>query len=109
MASASGPASCTTRRARSTSSILADERAVRHALRPILSGTLDDVVGLRRGVHARSSFPVPAGLRQDQMPSTRREPGADADGREADAEHARRASGVDADADDASEPERRRR
>ena len=30
---------------------LADERAVRHALRPILAGTLDEVDGVRRGVH----------------------------------------------------------
>ena len=31
---------------------LANERAVRHALRPILGGTLDDVDRLRPGVYA---------------------------------------------------------
>src|SRR6185436_5985259 len=48
-------------------------------------------------------FPGTAGPEQDQMPSTRREPGSDADGREADAAQHRRAQLSNADASDASE------
>lgn len=69
---------------------LAHERAVRHALRPILAGTLDDVAVFDEAF-TQFFFPGPAGVRQDQMPSTRREPGTDADGRDADLRHARHA------------------
>src|ERR1700680_4186838 len=58
---------------------LADERAVRHALRPILSGTLDEVRAFD-AAFVQFFFPGPAGLLQDQLLSTRREPGTDADG-----------------------------
>ena len=59
---------------------LANERAIRHALRPILAGTLDDVT-VFDAAFTRFFFPGPAGVPQDQLPSTRREPGTDADGR----------------------------
>jgi uncharacterized protein with von Willebrand factor type A (vWA) domain len=78
---------------------LADERAVRHALRSILSGTVDEVRAFD-AAFAQFFFPGPAGRRQDQLPSTRRETGTDADGRETDAAHARRSPPVDADADE---------
>ena len=78
---------------------LADERAVRNALRPILSGTLDDVTIFDR-VFADFFFPGPAGVRQDQLPSTRREPGPDADGREDRLEQERRATPSNADSDE---------
>ena len=81
MVSASGLVRCTTQRARSRSCDLSDERAVRHALRPILSGTLHDVTVFDQAF-TDFVFPGPAGVRQDQMPSARREPGSDADGRE---------------------------
>ena len=82
---------------------LADERAVRHALRPILAGTLDEVT-VFDSAFTQFFFPGPAGVRQDRMPSTRREPGTDADGRETDARHARPAPPPAADADEASGP-----
>ncbi len=63
---------------------LTDERAVRHALRPILVGTLDDVT-VFDAAFTRFFFRGPGGVPQDQMPATRREPGTGADGREADA------------------------
>ncbi len=90
--------SCTTRRARSRSWNLADERAVRHALRPILSGTRHDATLFDRAF-SDFMFPGPAGVRQDEMPSTRREPGSDADGRDARVERERRARPSDAAAD----------
>ena len=80
---------------------LANERALRHALRPILAGTLDDVT-VFDAAFTRFFFPGPAGVPQDQLPSTRREPGTDADGRETDAARARHAPPAGADADDAS-------
>ena len=55
---------------------LANERAVRHALRPILAGTLDDVT-VFDAAFTQFFFPGPAGVPQDQMPSTRREPGTE--------------------------------
>src|SRR4029077_11272766 len=76
---------------------LADERAVRHALRPILAGTLDEVA-VFDAAFAEFFFPGPEGLQQDQMPSTRREPGTDADGRETDARPPRHAPPSAADA-----------
>ena len=78
---------------------LSDEHAVRHALRPILSGTLHDVTVFDQAF-TDFFFPGPAGVRQDQMPSARREPGSDADGREERVEHERRATPSHADADD---------
>ena len=82
---------------------LADERAVRHALRPILGGTLDEVT-IFDAAFTKFFFPRPEGPRQDQMPSTRREPGTDADGRETDARRARPAPPSAADADEAFGP-----
>jgi uncharacterized protein with von Willebrand factor type A (vWA) domain len=69
---------------------VARERAVRDALRPILASTLDDVTVFDQAF-TRFFFPGPVGVRQDQMPSTRREPGIDADGRATDLQHARHA------------------
>ena len=80
---------------------LANERAVRHALRPILAGTLDDVT-VFDAAFTRFFFPGPTGVPQDQLPSTRREPGTDADGRGTDAERAPHAPPSGADADEAS-------
>jgi uncharacterized protein with von Willebrand factor type A (vWA) domain len=76
---------------------LADERAVRDVLRPILSSTLDDVT-VFDAAFTGFFFPGPVGVPQDQMPSTRREPGTDAHGREADDRRARHPppSGADA-------------
>lgn len=82
---------------------LANERAVRHALRPILGATRDDVTAFD-AAFTRFFFPGPAGQRQDQMPSTRREPGTNADGRETDAQRPRHAPPSEADADEASGP-----
>jgi hypothetical protein len=80
---------------------LPDEHAVRNALRPILSATLRDATVFDQAF-TDFIFPGPAGVRQDQMPSTRREPGADADGREEPFDQERRTtpSHVDADAVD---------
>jgi uncharacterized protein len=80
---------------------LTNERAVRHALRPILASTLADVT-VFDAAFTQFFFPAPADLRQDQMPSTRREPGTDSGGREADAQRARHAPPSGADADEAS-------
>lgn len=79
---------------------LADERAVRHALRPILGGTLEEVT-VFDAAFTRFFFPGAADRRPDEMPSTRREPGTDADGRETDAQPARHAPPSAADADEA--------
>jgi uncharacterized protein with von Willebrand factor type A (vWA) domain len=79
---------------------LTDQRAVRHALRPILSGTLDEIT-VFDAAFTQFFFPSPVGVRRDQMPSTRREPGTDANGRATD-QHARPSSPSAADADDAS-------
>jgi len=54
---------------------LSDERAVRHALRSILSRTRDDAAVFDRAF-AEFFFPGPPGVRQAGMPSTRREPEA---------------------------------
>ena len=80
---------------------LADERTVRHALRAVLAGTLDDV-SVFDAAFARFFFPRPEGLPHDHMPSTRREPGSGADGREVDAQPAPHAPRSEADADEAS-------
>ena len=59
---------------------LADERAVRHALRPILSGTPHDAIVFDKAFTA-FMFPGPAGVRQDQMSPAPGEPASDAGGR----------------------------
>jgi uncharacterized protein with von Willebrand factor type A (vWA) domain len=80
---------------------VANERAVRHALRPILASTHNDVTVFDEAF-TQFFFPGPAGVRQDRMPSTRREPGADADGRDAGPRHARHVPPPGAEADEAS-------
>jgi uncharacterized protein len=80
---------------------LANERAVRHALRPILGGTRDDVT-IFDAAFTEFFFPGPTGVPQDQLPSMRQEPGTGADGRESDAGRARRPPPSGIDADDAS-------
>jgi uncharacterized protein with von Willebrand factor type A (vWA) domain len=80
---------------------LASEPAVRHALRPILCGALEDVT-VFDNAFTRFFFPGPVRGRQDQMPSTRREPGTDAGGRNAEAQQARHAPPSAADTDEAS-------
>ena len=85
---------------------LADPRAVRDALRPVLAGTRDDSA-VFDAAFARFFFPGPSSAPQDQMPSTRREPGTEADGRDADAPRPRHAPRSDAGADEASHAERR--
>jgi len=82
---------------------LTDERAVRHALRPILGGTVDEVT-VFDSAFTQFFLPGPAGVRQDRMPSTRREPGTDANGRPTDPQQARPSSPKAADADDAPGP-----
>jgi uncharacterized protein len=78
---------------------LSDECAVRHALRPILSGSFTDVTVFDQAFTA-FFFPGPAGVGQDQMPSTRHEPRSDADGREERVEQERRATSSPGDADE---------
>jgi uncharacterized protein len=82
-----------------------DEQAVRHALRTILCGSVDDVAVFDQAFTA-FFFPGPAGVPQDQMPSTRREPGSGAEGSETDAEpaHPARPTSADSDAADTSGP-----
>jgi hypothetical protein len=80
---------------------VADERSVRHALRPILASTLDDVTVFDEAF-TQFFFPGPAGVRQDQMSSTRREPATGTDGHDTDPRHARHAPPSGVDADDAS-------
>ena len=84
---------------------LASERAVRHALRPILGGTLDDV-RVFDAAFTQFFFPAPAGLRRDEGPSPRTEPGTGGDGRDldTDAGRARHAPSPEADSDEASGP-----
>jgi uncharacterized protein with von Willebrand factor type A (vWA) domain len=79
-----------------------DERAVRDALRPLLSATFDEVAVFDRAF-VDFFLGRPAGTPQDQMPSTRREPGSDADGPEAMPEREQRARPASADADEVSE------
>jgi uncharacterized protein len=80
---------------------VASERAVRHGLRAILSGTRDEAAVFDQAF-ASFFFPGPAVLPRDEMPSTRREPGSGAEGREADATDARSTPRPDADAEDTS-------
>jgi len=63
---------------------LANEGSVRHALRAVLSGTREQAALFDRAF-AAFFFPGAAGLRQDEMPSTRREPGSGGEGRDAEA------------------------
>jgi len=73
---------------------LAEEPAVRHALRPILSGTRDDSAVFDRAF--RDFFLASAvTARDDRTASTRREPGHDAPGREARIDRERRAIASD--------------
>lgn len=78
---------------------LSDEHAVRHALRPILSGTVHDVTVFDQ-VFTDFMFPGPAGVRQDQMPAARREPGSDTGSHEEGLEQKRRPTASQVDADD---------
>ena len=80
---------------------LASERAVRHALRPILAGRLEDVTVFDA---AFTRFFFPAGPRpdQDERAALRRESGTGAGGREVDAGRARHGPSPEADADEAS-------
>ncbi len=82
---------------------LANERIVRHALRPIVASTLDDVAAFD-AAFTQFFFPGPAGVPQDQMPATRREPGTGADGTETAAARPGRTSPSDADAEDTLGP-----
>jgi hypothetical protein len=82
---------------------IASERAVRHALRPILGGTQDEVA-IFDEAFTEFFFPGPAGVPQDELLPARREAGTGADGREAAARRARRAAPPAADADDAFGP-----
>jgi hypothetical protein len=66
---------------------LANQRTVRHALRPILAGTPDDVMAFD-AAFAEFFFPGPEGVPQDLLSSTQRDPGTAADGRETDAARA---------------------
>ena len=79
---------------------LSNEVAVRHALRPILAGTLDDVT-VFDAAFARFFFSGPVGVPQHEVPSTHREPGPSTGGRESDT-HATYAPRFDADVDDMS-------
>src|SRR5439155_798548 len=78
---------------------LPDEHAVRHALRPILSGTLHDVTVFDQAF-TDFFFPGPAGVRQDQMPSARGEPGPGEDGRDGRVDQERLPSPSPPDADE---------
>jgi uncharacterized protein with von Willebrand factor type A (vWA) domain len=75
---------------------LADERAVRHALRPILGATFDEVSAFD-AAFTKFFFPGATDLRQNDRPSTRRELGTDAEGRDADLQQARHAPTPEAD------------
>lgn len=83
---------------------LADERAVRHALRPILGGTLDDVT-VFDAAFARFFLPPAAEPRQEERPSAIPEPGTGGHGRDLDGAQAHRAPPAEADSDDASGPD----
>jgi uncharacterized protein len=82
---------------------LANERIVRHALRPILASTLDDVSAFDEAF-TEFFFRGPAGVPQDQTPATSREPATGANGGETDAARPGRTPPFDADADEAPGP-----
>lgn len=79
---------------------LANEPAVRHALRPILCGTRENST-VFDAAFTQFFFPGPEGLRQEQVPSMRREPGANADGREAETRRGRHDPPLGLDAEEA--------
>jgi hypothetical protein len=81
---------------------LGDERAVRHALRPILGGTLDDVT-VFDPAFTRFFFPTPAGPLADERLPPHAEPGA-SDGPDIGAGPAHHPPSTEADADDTSGP-----
>jgi uncharacterized protein with von Willebrand factor type A (vWA) domain len=81
---------------------LANERAVRHALRPILGGTRDDVT-VFDAAFSRFFFPAPAGTR-DERPAPRPEPGTSGDGRDIGVGHAHHPPSTGADSDESSGP-----
>jgi uncharacterized protein with von Willebrand factor type A (vWA) domain len=83
---------------------LADESAVRNALRPILSSSPEDAAAFD-AAFTQFFFPGPEGVRQDQMPSTQPEPGEGADGSEAGVPRARHAPPPGTDTDEASGPD----
>ena len=62
---------------------LASERAVRNALRPILASTRNDVM-VFDAAFTRFFLSTPSEALQDDLPSARREPGAEGNGREAE-------------------------
>jgi uncharacterized protein with von Willebrand factor type A (vWA) domain len=80
---------------------LADQRVVRDALRPILSGTEREAAVFDRAF-TDFIFPRPSGVPQDRLPSTRREPGVAVDGADADAERERQSASSTPDEDDAA-------
>jgi uncharacterized protein with von Willebrand factor type A (vWA) domain len=82
---------------------LADERAVRHALRPILGGTLEEVT-VFDAAFARFFLPTTAAPGQEDRPAPRQEAGAGGNGSDVDGGHARHAPSTDADSDEASGP-----
>ena len=81
---------------------LSDEHAVRHALRPVLAGTLHDVTVFDRAFSG-FFFPGAPGVAQAGMPSTRPERGSGADGPEAATDRRRGPVPSSADPDEASE------
>jgi uncharacterized protein len=81
---------------------LSNEHAVRHALRPIVSGTLQDVTVFDRAF-TEFMFPGPVGVRQDRLASERRESRSDADGREERVDPRRRSTPSSADADEVND------
>ena len=83
---------------------IASERAVRHALRPILGGTLDEVA-IFDEAFTKFFFPGPAGVPQDDLLAARREARTGAGGREADARRTRHAPPSADAADAASGPD----
>ena len=83
---------------------LADARAVRHALRPILGGTLEDVT-VFDAAFARFFLPTATGSRQEERSAAHPEPGTGGDGRELDRGQAHHVPSTEADADDASRPD----
>ena len=87
---------------------LSDEHAVRHALRPILSGTLHDSTVFDQAF-TDFIFPRSAGVHQDQMSFARREPEPGREGGEARFEQGRLAAPSHDDPDEVDvAPEARR-
>jgi uncharacterized protein with von Willebrand factor type A (vWA) domain len=78
---------------------VADERAVRHALRPILVSTLDDIPAFD-AAFTRFFLRAQAGVPQEQLPWPHAERETGADGGETNTERARREQSAEADADE---------